>query len=150
MTVGWKTKDGRRWQQSERVRVARRFRGHVRTPSNPRGRIHRESCHWHPDVEAEFHHIDYANPWRGAWLGLTCGCHRRVEHGTLRIPAKAIWDYTSLIESPGVGRPGGRRHGPVVATKACTCPRRTTHDVKYDRHQPSCPKFMRDPDAPPF
>jgi hypothetical protein len=107
------TKDGRRWQRADRIRVARLFRAHVDTPSNRRRgrscRIQRRDCHWHPGVTAEAHHVDYARPFAVVWAGLLCGCHRRIEHGTLTVTRRAIWDYTSLIEGPfGIARPGGR------------------------------------------
>jgi len=112
----WVTDDGKRWQRAERIAVARLFRGHVDTPSNRRRgkscRIQRRGCFWHPDVEAEAHHVNYSRPFVVVWVGVVCGCHRRVEHGSLKVPKAAIFDYTSLIEGPyGISRPTARQKG---------------------------------------
>lgn len=122
-------KSGTRWNQRDRIQVARLFRHHVRTPSNPRGRIHRECCWFcletarrggYPLAEhlplAPFHHIDYARPFVGVWC---CDKHHRmIDHDSLRVPARAIHDYTSLIEAPGVGRRGGRRNNVIPFKRA--------------------------------
>jgi hypothetical protein len=138
MNDRWTTKAGKRWNKTERDRVSRRFRYHVRTTSNPRGRIHREGCFWHPEVEAEAHHIDYTKPFVVVWAGGSCGCHRRVDHGSLKVPKKAIFDYTSLVSV--VARPGGQRHGPVKDSKACTCGRRRRNEP----HRNGCPRETTD------
>jgi hypothetical protein len=103
MNDRWSRQDGKRWSRRERDRVAERFRSHVRTPSNPGGRIHRERCPWHPEKErSEAHHPDYSKPFLVVWCCF--GCHRKIDHGSL-VPTKThIWDYTSLIAS--VERPG--------------------------------------------
>ena len=121
--MNWKKSDETRWNNAERDRVSRMFRHHVRNPSHPRGRIHREACHWHPNVVGEAHHLDYAHPWRVVWAGgEECGCHRRIDHGSLKVPQRAIWDYSSLIEA--VAKPGLRR------TK-----RRNKHEVEAERRR---------------
>ena len=56
---------------------------------------------------AQAHHLDYSKPFLVVWVGESCGCHRRLEHGTLRIPKKAVYDYSSLVA--GVHRPHTRR-----------------------------------------
>lgn len=79
-----------------RLRCRRRFRHHVRTPvSNPKGRIHREPCCRCGEREAEAHHLDYENPFRVAWL--CSSCHRKVDHGSLNLRQKDIWDYSGLV-----------------------------------------------------
>lgn len=114
---------GRKWNSAERQRIARRFRHHVRTSSNPRGRIHRELCFFcvenaltggYPRLEhlplAAAHHIDYARPFVVVWC---CDSHhRKIDHGALCVPLKAICDYTSLIET--VAKYGKRRDGPIL------------------------------------
>jgi hypothetical protein len=142
MSKNWPgAKPGERWQRADRIAVARRFRSHIDTPSNRRRnkscRIQRRNCHWHPYVEAEGHHVDYNWPFVVVWVGLSCGCHRKIEHGTLKIPRKAIWDYTSLIEGPyGISKPGLLRKGMRVSgAKGCTCGIRGGHGVA----QKDCP-----------
>lgn len=112
-------KGGRRWNAAERQRVARRFRHHVRTPWNPLGRIQRDLCFFcvrnalaggYPRLEhlstVSAHHVDYARPFVVVWA---CDSHhRQIDHGVLRIPLRAICDYTSLIEAPGVAQRGNR------------------------------------------
>lgn len=108
----WKKKDGSRWNSHERTRVARRFREHVRTTKNPRGRIHREPCVLGGEDHGtgEAHHVDYSKPWVVMWLCRPC--HRRVERGEVKLDKRWIrrrlWDYSSLV----IQRPRGQRHGP--------------------------------------
>jgi hypothetical protein len=87
----WKKKD------PHAERVARRFRHHVRTVSNPRGRIIREACTFCPaGATAGGHHLDYAKPFVVVWA---CEpCHRKIERGEIKIRAKDVWDYTSLVK----------------------------------------------------
>ncbi len=159
MNDRWIRPDGARWNAADRVRVSRLFRGHIDTPSNRRRgkscRIQRRTCFWHPDVEAEAHHIDYAKPFVVVWAGLKCGCHRKIDHGTLKIPRKAIFDYTSLIEGEyGVARLKIR----VEESKstACSCGRRPRWMVTEGKHRPECSKNCPEPaatgsnDAVPF
>jgi hypothetical protein len=96
----WKKKD------PHAERVARRFRHHVRTVSNPKGRIIRESCPFCPIYAfAEAHHLDYAKPFLVVW---SCSsCHRKIEQGKIKVLARHVWDYTSLV----VKRPRGWRFG---------------------------------------
>lgn len=109
MNDRWLKPDGTRWNSPECIRMARRFRGHVLTPSNPRGRIGRLPCVFYqrksrgkllsPDCHgepADFHHINYGEPFVGVWLCRIC--HRRVDHRGLRLTRRMICDYTSLIE----------------------------------------------------
>lgn len=102
-----------RWNPRDRQRVEEQFRRHVRTPEkNPNGRIHREPCpfctregrpvlvEFVKGVEAyvprtEFHHIDYNNPFLGVWC---CNSHhRRIEHGSVTVRKRDIWDYSSVV-----------------------------------------------------
>ena len=78
-------------------RAGRRFRHHVRTATNPKGRIHREACFWHPDRTGEFHHLDYDLPFKGVWC--CTFCHREIDHGTRKVPKRAVCDYSSLVRS---------------------------------------------------
>lgn len=93
-----------RWQQWKRLhpeqeRIARRFRQHVRTAGNPRGRIHREDCGFCLDagdaVLGDAHHPDHARPYVVVWVCVQH--HRMLEHGGLRIYKRHVFDYTSLV-----------------------------------------------------
>lgn len=130
--------DGTRWNSADRARVARLFRAHVDTPSNRRTgrscRIVRRGCFWHPEVEAEAHHVDYTRPFIVVWVGTSCGCHRRIDHGSLKIPQKAICDYTSLIE--GVAKHGLRSEMTRLDSLACICGAKG----KREPHRGNCPK----------
>jgi hypothetical protein len=108
----WATDDGQRWQSAEHTRIGRRFRGHVRTETNPKGRIHREPCYFHREMIGEAHHPDYDQPWAVVWL--CSSCHRRADHGTLRVTKKMIWDYTSLVPK----KPKLYRNGLVVVKRS--------------------------------
>ena len=83
-----------------RVRCARRFRYHVNTRSNPRGRIFRLPCVFCPldrgtQQPSEAHHVDYAKPFLVAWL---CEVHHRmVDHGSLKLQARMLCDYSGLV-----------------------------------------------------
>lgn len=117
MNDKWRDKLGKRWQAKANTKIAHTFRSHVDTPSNRAHgrscRIHREPCfacaadyyaalqafptiNFKPPLEpGEAHHIDYVRPFVVVWV-----CHRHhreVDHGSLKIPKKAIWDYSSLI-----------------------------------------------------
>lgn len=126
-------------------RIARRFRHHVRTPSNPRGRIHREPCclcglePYELDAEGrplfgccrvQAHHPDHERPFLVAWL---CDEHHRdVEDGKRRLLKRHLWDYTSLvapITKPGLHRNGraGRRLRLVGGTDVD----RSTNEVPF-------------------
>lgn len=116
---------GGTFSSQEMRRVQRLFRAHVQMPSNPMGRIVRQTCYFcrltamrggYPHLEhlppAPAHHVDYAHPFKVVWC---CDSHhRQIDHGALRLPLKAICDYTSLIEAPGVAKKGLRRAARVV------------------------------------
>lgn len=119
----WLRRDGERWTSTEIIRIQRRFRHHVRTPHNPRGRIYRERCAfagrgkgecWAHVLTpegvpvAEAHHVEYASPWKVVWL--CTSHHRKVERKTVRLRKRDVWDYTSLIEP--IGKPGLRVDAP--------------------------------------
>lgn len=96
---------GERWERRlnpMQERVARRFRYHVRTPKNPRGKILRpDFCPFcwpdEPTGRVEAHHPDYSKPFVVVW---GCeGCHRRFEYGSIKIKPKDLWDYTSLVNA---------------------------------------------------
>ena len=87
-----------------RERIARRFRHHVQTPKNPKGRIHREPCVVCKNILTDAHHVDYTQTFKVVWLCFKC--HRKVERGRLKITKKMIWDYSSLV----ITRPGGQRN----------------------------------------
>lgn len=96
----FRTNEGERHSSREQIRVQQRFRWHIYTPRNPRGRIIRPSRCWKCPRKAgktpiEAHHIDYAQPFVVAWLCFSC--HRRVEAGTLKLYSRDLHDYTSLI-----------------------------------------------------
>jgi hypothetical protein len=135
------TSTGARWNRLDRIRAERLFRAHVDTPSNRRAgrscRIIRLPCHWHPEIVGEAHHIDYTRPFVVAWVGGICGCHRRIDHGSLKIPRRAIYDYTSLIEGPwGIAKMGLRSDEPRIASVTCICGKKGKHNP----HRPECPK----------
>jgi hypothetical protein len=91
----------RRWglEHPDEERVARRFRHHIRTPRNPKGRIHREACQFCPNPRpAQAHHVDYSEPYKVVWC-CDC-CHRDIEAGAIKVLKKHVWDYTSLIARP--------------------------------------------------
>jgi hypothetical protein len=109
MNDRWKGPDGKRWARADKVRAAKRFRSHVRTPSNPAGRIIRDKCWFcmrdlkrsrqghqiQRMADAGAHHVDYSKPFLVAWL---CEAHhRRVDHGLISLPKMALHDYSSLI-----------------------------------------------------
>ncbi len=123
MNDKWKTKEGKRWSKADRDRATRLFRAHVDTPANFRRgrscRIKRQPCYFcvrellgregpHAPIDrlplGDAHHVDYGCPFVVVW---TCNSHhRRVDHGALRVPRKAIMDYTSLISGPyGISKP---------------------------------------------
>ena len=98
------------------------FRRHVRKPSNPTARIHREPCFFCVEdarlrsketgepldlsrcLIGEGHHVDYARPFLVAWL---CESHhRQVDHGALKLPKRALWDYESVVAC--IWKPGNR------------------------------------------
>lgn len=120
---------GGTFSSQEMRRVQRLFRAHVAMPSNPLGRIVRRTCWFctvnalkggYPRLEhlppAPFHHLDYARPFLGVWC---CDSHhRQIDHGALRVPLRAVCDYTSLIEAPGVAKKGLRRAAKVVQLHA--------------------------------
>ena len=99
-----------RWEKFDRPeqdRIARRFRHHVRTTWNPKGRIRREPCQFCGAEEStwgkarkagpiEAHHVDYAQPFLVVWVCFTC--HRKVDRGELKILKRHLWDYTSLVQ----------------------------------------------------
>lgn len=105
-------KKGTRWMKENRplaYRVGNRFKRHVRTKSNPRGRIIRpEKCTYCPRRAGELFdsgliteiqgcHLDYAHPFAVLWL---CqGCHRKLERGTLRWRKRDVHDYSSLVNT---------------------------------------------------
>lgn len=111
MNDQWLKPDGTRWGKEERIRIARRFRDHIRSPNNnPDGRIIRMDCFLHEGFPGEGHHPDYSRPWAVAWLCVND--HRRADHGTLRITETMIWDYSSLI----IQRPRGQKSNPLLST----------------------------------
>lgn len=101
-----------RWLKKNRplaYRVGNRFKRHVRTKSNPRGRIIRpEQCTFCPSragqlfksgfiVEIQGHHIDYKRPFAVLWCCQSC--HRKLERGKLRWRKRDIHDYSSLVNA---------------------------------------------------
>lgn len=95
---GWRDRKKGDYGPDDRVR--RLFRGHVATPSHPRGRIVRLICAFcKPNKQitpSQFHHLNYAHPFVGVW---TCtSCHRKIELGTLNITSSKICDYTALVQ----------------------------------------------------
>ena len=95
-----------RWNSRDRQRTEERFRRHVRTPKkNPDGRIERQPCPFclreylpglaPQDDRIQFHHLDYGNPFLGIWC---CNSHhRKIEHGTVSVLKKDVWDYSSVV-----------------------------------------------------
>lgn len=110
--MNFKRKDGTRHSSDEMIAAQRRFRHHVRTPRNSRGRIHREECvfcvQFKEDQKtiSEAHHLDYKEWWRVTWLCFSH--HRKVDHGSLKVRIRHIWDYSSLLIRR-TGRPTGKK-----------------------------------------
>lgn len=117
MNDRWRKKDGNRWNDPEKVRVARMFRHHVQTRRNPKGRIvrlpcafadhpdHREECISPAGPATEFAHVDYSRPFFGTWACAVA--HRRLEHGSLKLTQRRTFDYSSLVAP--IVKPGLRR-----------------------------------------
>lgn len=97
-------------EESERARIESRFRNHVRSPrSNPRGRIIRMPCHFHPGYpEGKAFHFDWSRPWAVMWLCPRCIADIR-NCGIPRNYKRMIWDYSSLV----IQRLGAQKCGPV-------------------------------------
>lgn len=153
MNDRWIKTDGTRWNEAERIRVSRLFRAHVDTPSNRRTgrscRIQRRNCFWHPNEAAEAHHIRYDKPFVVVWACVRLGCHREIDHGSKKIPRKAVFDYTSLVEGAyGVAKHGLRKPEPE-SRGGCTCARRARTKAMRERgqHLVTCPKFVDEPQA---
>lgn len=152
MNDQWLKKDGTRWNSAEKDRATRLFRAHVDTPSNRRKgrscRIRREPCWFclqnarqggfpqeeHLSLES-FHHIDYSKPFRGIWA--CTKHHRQIDHGALRIPLKAVRDYTSDVEV--VARHGLRHEGPRHGRRKDWSPRKKWNN--QDRKAAGLPPF---------
>ena len=99
---------GAHWRSAEDRRANRRFLRHVRSVSNPKGRIHREACFRKdcdcPAGQAEAHHPDYTRPFLVLWVCVSD--HRRVEQGTLKYRKTDLWNYESLVnQRPGAQKP---------------------------------------------
>lgn len=103
MNDKWMAKDSERWNDPSQIRVARRFRHHVRTTSNPRGRIHREPCfnirECGSTKPADAHHVDYNQPFLVLWVCVNC--HRKVDHNSLKFKKSDLWDYSSVVRVRG-------------------------------------------------
>lgn len=123
MNDRFKTRDGKRWGSDAMRRAQRHFRQHVDTPHNRKVgrscRIKREPCFFcveharaggYPREEdlfpTAFHHLSYApgEEFRGVWC---CNSHhRKVDHGALTLPVRAVRDYSSDVGV--VARAGAR------------------------------------------
>jgi hypothetical protein len=110
--VGWHRYDRNDPLWYEKERASRRFRHHVRTQSNPNGRIEREPCYFCGEAPTQAHHPDHAYPYRVVWVCLSH--HRMVDHGALAVPEAAIRDYISVVRT----RPGAWHSGRVAADDA--------------------------------
>lgn len=44
---------------------------------------------------SEFHHLDYKNPFLGVWCCFSH--HRKIEHGSVTVWKRDIWDYHSVV-----------------------------------------------------
>lgn len=112
MNNRWIKQDGKPWFDAEDRRAHKRFQRHVRTTSNPRGRIHRETCFVKGcGLEAEAHHPDYTKPFLVLWV--CTSHHRMVDHGSLKFTKLDLWDYSSLINQ----RPRAQKPCVVPGTK---------------------------------
>jgi len=87
-------------------RYERRFRHHIQTPSNPKGRIVRLPCAFCAFPAAEAHHLKYEPDWAFIIVWACISCHRKLEYGSLKIGARQICNYTSLVSN--ISRPNGR------------------------------------------
>lgn len=93
------------------ARCSRRFRQQLWSPNHPERRIHRiyRCINWRrcgqKDVQTEAHHPDYSNPYVVVWCCRSC--HRCIESGSLKVKARWVYDYTSLVRQlPNVHRSG--------------------------------------------
>lgn len=96
----WLTREGERWAPVDKVRCARRFRGHVQTFSRPHARIAKINicphCKGRDQTSiTEFHHPDYGRPFFGTWCCYSC--HRRLESGSLKMTWRTTYNYESLV-----------------------------------------------------
>ena len=87
-------------------RIERRFRHYILCNSNPKGRIVRLPCTFCGDMAAEAHHPSYEPDQAFVVVWSCVSCHRKVEHGSLKVQKKHICDYTSLVAL--VAKPGLR------------------------------------------
>lgn len=105
MSSGWKDRPAdSRADRATRERYQRRFRHHILCNSNPKGRIVRLPCTFCGDMATEAHHLRYEPDWAFIIVWTCVSCHRKVEHGSLKVYKKHVCDYTALV----VARPGGR------------------------------------------
>lgn len=107
MTTGWRDRPANTKAERKLIeRYERRFRHYILCNSNPRGRIVRLPCTFCGDMAAEAHHLKYEPDWAFIVVWTCVSCHRKIEHGSLKVRRKHVYDYTSLVAS--VARPGGR------------------------------------------
>lgn len=105
---GWRERPATgRADLATRERYERRFRHHVLSLSNPRGRIVRLPCTFCAFPAAEAHHLRYEPDWVFIVVWACLSCHRRMEYGSLKILQKHICDYSSLVRN--ICLPGARR-----------------------------------------
>lgn len=121
-------KDDSTWTPAQKRRIARAFRHHVQTKSNPKGRIVRLPCvfwgGWRSAKSGKWaqpsmclgdfvdaHHVDYNRPFAVVWLCKTC--HALVHRRKLSVLPSMVCDYSSLVANVLSPRRSSRRQDAV-------------------------------------
>ena len=108
MNDEWQNARGDRWNWAHRDRVSRRTRYYFETEKNPDGPIRKKwrvcaHCHGRgtDDFPIEFHHLAYGprakDCFTGVWFCVRC--HRKADHGGLRVRKKWVRNYWPLVKS---------------------------------------------------
>lgn len=118
------------YSSTDKARCAERLRHHIWTPRSPHRRIHRlyRCCYCRTECQTEAHHVDYEKPFLVSWL--CTSCHRKVEAGSIKLQARHLFDYSSLVRSePWRWRRGDR--GPQSQSVVGKRRRRQLEEVPF-------------------